>query len=168
MSAHDAFTVLPFCDQHHPSKVFAKMHLKIRQWQQDNAQNSFADIYSSQADLSDIHSRYIEPGGQFLVALSAAGDPLGFIGLAPTLPALGELRRFAVLPEYQGNGIGHRLCAEIIRWADDNGFVQIDLKTGPKEHAVGIYEKHGFETMETDPSDGGLIMTRFPRASDRR
>lgn len=156
------YVIKSFQDQPHPSRSFAEAHLKLRQWQQKTGENRFADITSSQTDLSDIQSSYIDTGGHFLVALDRDDSGImGFIGLVRTLPAQADLKRFSVVPKYQGHGIGYDLCKTMVDYADDLGYAQLDLTTGQKERAQGIYKKLGFIQTATDGDD--IMMTRYAK-----
>lgn len=125
-------------------KEIADLHLSIRRWQEANGQNSFSNINESQNDLLNIDSYYIQPGGTFLVARETNGEVAGFVGLRPIGAGDLQLKRMAVVPRFQQNGIGTRLCCEAIEWAKQNSVSRVTLLTNVGEHAKAIYEASGF------------------------
>jgi hypothetical protein len=84
----------PFDNDRVSDETIAALHLWIRRWQEDQGQNKFEDLYGSQADLSDITSKYIEPGGNFFVARDTKDESIaGFVGLRRTAEAEGRIKR---------------------------------------------------------------------------
>ncbi|MYB40510.1 GNAT family N-acetyltransferase [Candidatus Saccharibacteria bacterium] len=130
----------------HSSEEIARIHLSVRRRQEESGENSFRDILDSQKDLGDIPAQYLAPGGSFFIAENAEGSVIGFVGLKrdQSEPAVGILKRLAVLPEYRGRDIGYRLVGELVGWAKANGCGRIKLATGLTERAYGIYARHGF------------------------
>jgi N-acetylglutamate synthase-like GNAT family acetyltransferase len=64
----------------------------------------------------------------FLIARSRAGEMLGCVGLERH-GELGLLRSAAVLPGYQGRGIGDRLIRRILEHAAGEGVTEVALLT---------------------------------------
>ena len=65
------------------------------------------------------------------------------------------MHRFAVLPEWQGKGVGKRLLVWALEKADKHGFnCWVDVSEG----ALGFFEKLGWEqvgAVEVDLADWG-------------
>ena len=123
------------------------MHLKIRGRQEKAGENTYSNILASQEDLGNIAANYIEAGGQFLIAHSAEGEIVGFIGLQRKEPGKGVLKRLAVIEDFRGQGIGSALVKQAIVWAKSNDYENISLTTGEKERARSIYLRHGFRVI---------------------
>jgi GNAT superfamily N-acetyltransferase len=78
----------------------------------------------------------------------AAGKIAGFaIGDGKT----GELWVIAVLPEFEGQGIGSRLLAKVEDWLCSLGWQELWLWTSsdPKRRASAFYMKHGWIVSES-------------------
>ena len=150
----------PFDPARHSSQRTAELHLQLRRWQQQAGESQFADITSSQRDLGDIPANYLAGGGQFMVATDKQGEITGFIGLqkASGDPGVGILKRMAVMPKLQGQGIGSQLCHQIIGWVKADGWRKIQLRTGNRERATGIYWKQGFRVVGYDQNNNDVLM----------
>src|SRR5664279_4577852 len=64
----------------------------------------------------------------------------------------------SVAPRYQGRGVGFRLIAALVNWAQRAGFCELYLDTGADERARGIYRRHGFITLEFDEHHRDYLM----------
>jgi ribosomal protein S18 acetylase RimI-like enzyme len=127
------------------AQAIAKLHLQVRQQQEDSQENKFTDILDSQTDLINTQIYYVQPGGQFFIATDmASGAIAGFVGLRSDGHGQGTLKRLAVMPEYRRQGIGIQLVGELVRWAARHKYSKICLSTGVTERAKPIYEKAGF------------------------
>jgi ribosomal protein S18 acetylase RimI-like enzyme len=116
--------------------------------------NIFSDIYDTQADLAGLEQNYIVNGGNFFIARTEGGQLKGFVGLRNQGNGQAALKRLAVLPEFEHQGVGKALVSELITWARDNGFSKISLQTGGSEEAkTKIYEKVGFVVTGTVPKE---------------
>ena len=136
----------------------ADLHLEIRRWQEATGQNQFADIYDSQPDLRDALGYYVTPGGNFWFATTITGELAGFVGLKNEGDGIGSVKRLAVSPCYQGRGVGYRLIAELMEWAQRAAFCELYLATGVDEIAKGIYTRHGFVAIEFDEQHRDHLM----------
>ena len=136
----------------------AALHLEIRRWQEAIGQNRFADIYDSQPDLRDVLGYYVTPGGNFWFATTGTGELAGFVGLKNAGDGTGSVKRLAVAPRYQCRGVGYRLIAALVNWAQRAGFCELYLDTGADEKAKGIYRRHGFITLEFDERHRDYLM----------
>ena len=143
----NSINVTAFKEEMHSSSQIAGMHLQIRQRQEDTGENTFSNIMDSQEDLGNILAHYTEPGGQFLIAYSAEGEIVGFIGLQQRAPGKGVLKRLSVIEDFRGQGIGSTLVDQLIAWAKSNDYASILLATGEKERARAIYLRHGFQII---------------------
>lgn len=66
------------------------------------------------------------------------GNPTGFIALKETSKATAEIYVMGVLKEYHRKGIGKQLCLEIERYARENGYTFLQVKTVK----MGCYEEY--------------------------
>lgn len=95
-------------------------------------------------DLRDIDVSYVEPGGDFLLALHG-GELVGMGGLRPRSAQEGEIRRMRVRPDFQRRGLGRRILAELEERAGALGFRAIRLDTTEEQTAARrLYESAGY------------------------
>lgn len=107
-----------------------------------------------QPDILDIHSNYIDDGGNFWIALNDNGEVVGLIGLQKKNKEVAVLKKFFVYKDYRGNefGIGKKLYEVLLDFAKEQGFSKIILDTPSKAtRSHGFYKKVGFK--ETDKED---------------
>lgn len=153
----EAFRVELYDSECHPDKRIAQLHLRLRRWQEKIGENNFHDIYDSQPDLRSIAQTYLN-GGQFFVAKNQSDSIIGFVGLKGNDGRVATLKRLAVMPEYQGMGVGSRLVEALVRWSRTSGFEKIQLATGRQERARGIYEKYGFKVTGINKKSDDFMM----------
>lgn len=130
--------------------------------------------------LRHVDSEFLAVGGEFLVVtVTSDAEPVeservvGIGGYQPLayladtyeevgLPSLDasvadtcRVRSVAVLPEFQSNGIGTELMAELEERATGSGFEQVVLKTADSlKRARQFYESRGYRAVDgTDESD---------------
>lgn len=139
-------------------KAVVRHHLEVRMWQVGNGLNRFADFWDSVPDLSDPDGFYVAPGGNLWVAQrDAAPRVVGCLALQRTGLTSGEVKRFAVRPDCQGQGIGTSLVDALMGWARSAGYTDLTLTTGRRETARPIYERFGFSvTGEVPPTDWAM------------
>jgi GNAT superfamily N-acetyltransferase len=149
--------------------TIAILHLQVRRWQIAQGYARFVNsLYNSQADLNDIDNYYIKPGGNFWVARVTDGDVgiIGFVGLKREQEDKARLKRLAVLPTFQGRGVGTRLVQSAIDYASSSGIQEIHLATGRQETARPLYDKLGFVEVGVDePNNDYLMMLEVPELS---
>jgi GNAT superfamily N-acetyltransferase len=64
------------------------------------------------------------------------------------------MRGMAVLPSARGLGVGGRLVETVEQWTLKQGLNRIFLSTTPFLYAaIRLYEKHGFQRMDTAPHE---------------
>lgn len=69
--------------------------------------------------------------------------------------------RLTVAPDHRGNGFGQILCNKLLQTAMDNGATSVSLKVfADNEIALGLYQKLGFEPVETVSTEEVLYMQR--------
>ncbi|HSK47266.1 MAG TPA: GNAT family N-acetyltransferase [Coriobacteriia bacterium] len=74
-----------------------------------------------------------------------------------------QLRQVAVLPEFQGTGIGRLLVRELEQWARESGAREVWLNA--RDNAFPFYERLGYQfTGETFISE----LTKIPHRSMRK
>ena len=101
----------------------------------------------------------------FLLARLESGVSVGCAGLE-RYGDLGLLRSVAVLPEYQGHGIGAVLIRHLLSQAPSTGIAEVVLLTTDK--ADYFRKRFGFETAERSGYDTRLRDSRewsLPRCS---
>jgi GNAT superfamily N-acetyltransferase len=160
----------PFKGNQDTMATIARLHLEVRRWQVKMGYANFFDgILNSQADLNNISGYYIKPGGNFWTArISEEKEGIvGFVGLRKDNEHEAQLKRLAVLPEHQGQGIGSLLVAALVNHAREIGIRTINLSTGRQETARPIYERAGFIEFGIDElNDDYLMSLCLPKSTD--
>jgi len=81
-----------------------------------------------------------DPACRHLLAFEPNGHPIGTARMQPD----GHIGRIAVVEAWRKQGTGTRLVAALVEAAREVGLNSVDLDS--QVHAVGFYEKLGFET----------------------
>ena len=83
----------------------------------------------------------------------AGGDVVGTVTARPT-PAGVYVQSMAVVPAARGRGVGGRLMAEAVRFAEAQGAARLYLATTPFLHeAIRLYQARGFAFVPEGPHD---------------
>lgn len=112
-------------------------------------------------DLHDIEGTYLDTDGEFLVgevegeivAMGAFRPATGYITefLDGISENSAEIKRMRVAPEHQGNGYGTQIFSELEERAQERGYTELVLDTGPtQEAAKRLYEANGFEEQSRE------------------
>jgi GNAT superfamily N-acetyltransferase len=88
------------------------------------------------------------PVGAGWYRLMPAADP-GYGYVAEDIPELS----LAVLPGFRGAGVGTALLNGLVEQARQNGYRGISLSVDPRNAALRLYERSGFQYVKAD--DGG-------------
>ena len=83
---------------------------------------------SKDIDITQVESAYLTLNGCFLLAISE-NEIVGSIGVRALESVTAELKRFYVLREYQGMGIGLNLLKSAIEHTRKTGFSSLRLDT---------------------------------------
>lgn len=154
--------VRPFRGDYDEQISVAVMHQEVRAWQLAVGLTKwFGD--QSWSDLTRIWEWYIATGGEFWVATDGAtAQVIGCVAYRAHNWQTGSVKRFAVRPEYHGQGVGTALMETLVAWARRRRRVRVvTLSTGVTENARGIYERVGFRLDEENvfaPHDDDLHM----------
>ncbi|KWX69871.1 GNAT family N-acetyltransferase [Paenibacillus jilunlii] len=106
-----------------------------------------------QPDILDIHSNYINDGGNFWIALNDNGEVVGSIGLQRKTKGVAVLKKFFVYKDYRGKefGTGKKLYEALLDFAKKQGFSKIILDTPSKAtRSHGFYNKVGFKEIDKE------------------
>ena len=106
-----------------------------------------------QPDILDIHSNYINDGGNFWIALNDNGEVVGSIGLQRKTKGVAVLKKFFVYKDYRGKelGTGKKLYEALLDFAKKQGFSKIILDTPSKAtRSHGFYKKVGFKEIDKE------------------
>jgi ribosomal protein S18 acetylase RimI-like enzyme len=100
-------------------------------------------------DLRNVTETYLESGGEFLVG-EADGKLVAMGALMRTGPASGEIKRMRVERNYQRQGFGSRLLAQLEARARELGYrrLRLDTTTG-QTAAQALYLECGFTKIGT-------------------
>jgi len=100
-------------------------------------------------DISDIVRAYEGQNGAYLVA-EQDGRIIGTIGFHAVDRDFAKLRRFYVLTEYQGKGIGKALLERAIGLCKDKGYKAIiTISEVSLKRAFDVYTRAGFKVFKT-------------------
>jgi GNAT superfamily N-acetyltransferase len=103
------------------------------------------DPEKTDADLNDLESTYIKPGGRFDVMVDDIGRIIGSVGLLRIDSRTVELRKMYLLGTARGKGLGRRLLAHAIDESRLLGFARITLETQSRlTTAIEMYTRAGF------------------------
>lgn len=112
-------------------------------------------------EVRDLPGEYSPPGGRLLLARSGAKFA-GCIALKGVTPAVCEMKRLYVRPEYRGRHFGRILTLCLMDEARGIGYDQMRLDTLPSmTGAIALYRSLGFETIppyRNLPVPGALFM----------
>lgn len=112
------------------------------------------------ADLADIESSYLSPGGAFDVLVDSSDRVVGTVGVFVLGGGRCELRKLYLVGECRGRGLGKRLLRRAIECARERGFARIELDThSALTTAAALYESYGFR-----PCDPHHVSDRADRA----
>lgn len=85
-----------------------------------------------------------------VIAEATAGEPVGTGRLLPDA----HIGRMAVLKPWRRCGVGSALMEALIAAARERGFRAIELSA--QTHAIGFYERFGFEVVSDEYPDAGI------------
>ncbi len=105
------------------------------------ARQSFA------CEMEGFPGRYAPPGGDVVLA-RLDGKAAGAIAFYRFNDSIAELKRFYVLPEMAGHGVGGALFDVALKHARDvgYGFIRLDTLKG-MEHARRLYARYAFNEI---------------------
>lgn len=97
-----------------------------------------------ESELSQLPGDYAPPEGCLLLAF-VQGEPAGCVALRQFAPAICEMKRLYVRPNYRGLNLGRKLAEALIQEARVRGYRKMVLDTVPAmQAAIGLYESLGF------------------------
>jgi len=103
------------------------------------------DPDSTDTDIKDIESSYLERGGVFLVLEEKDGSLIGAYGLYRLDEQTCELRKMYLQKDYRGRGLGRMLMEDALSQARRLGFKRIVLETASVlTEAIALYKSYGF------------------------
>ena len=118
-------------------------------------------------ELRNLPGKYAPPGGTLLLAHDLAqpnGAAVGTAALRPLTDTACEAKRFYVLPQHRGKGIGKALLQRLLDEAYSVGYREIFCDTLPQlAEARSLYESSGFQETapySDDPTPGVIYFRR--------
>jgi putative acetyltransferase len=111
-------------------------------------------------DIDDFQHSYVENGGAFLV-ICEGERIIGTGALRRLEESVGEIKRFWLLPQYHGQGLGHQMMQHLLAVAREKCYTRVRLETSPayQARAFAFYKKMGFIEIPRygdDPDDVGM------------
>ena len=99
------------------------------------------------ADLDNIEGVYINNRGDFIIGMIKE-EIMAMGALHKVSENRGEIRRIRVRQDYQGQGYGSKILAELIERARELDYTELCLDTlADNAPAQGLFEKGGFMEM---------------------
>jgi len=97
-------------------------------------------------DIDDINANYMNrPGNHFWVAVTAADQVIGMVGVQHYDEGSGEIRRLRLHKDYRNQGISRRLVEAALRYCLEHQYLKITLDTYlERGHAVPLFEKYRY------------------------
>jgi putative acetyltransferase len=113
-------------------------------------------------ELADLPGDYAPPAGRLLLA-ECEGRLAGCVALHQIEPAVCEMKRLYLRPEFRGKGMGRTLTETAIHEARRIGYKRMRLDTVEPvmKDAVALYRKRGFKEIapyRPNPMAGTLYM----------
>lgn len=159
-SDRPAISVRPFADDDQVSvaRIFHDVML-TRYTEPENQYHTPWRVYAAKrlrTDLADIEGAYVQPGGNFWVAVATSKDGqqriAGIIGLERKDENVGEVRSVFVDVDHHRLGVGRALMTALIEWAKTHSFSQLFLTTTAENNqSRGFYESMGFHFEPHSP-----------------
>jgi putative acetyltransferase len=115
-------------------------------------------------DMDNIQQNYFNQDGIFLITLHEQ-EIIGTGGIRRLEEDICELKRFWLLTEYHGKGLGLRMIRELLSFAREKGYTFIRLETDPnaQKRAVEFYKRLGFKEVPiANASDDEDILMEMP------
>lgn len=102
---------------------------------------------SFEEEMASLPGRYAPPRGDILIAY-VDGKAAGAIAFYPLERTIAELKRFYVLPEMAGRGVGGALFDAILHLAKERGYSHIRLDTlKGMTYARSLYARYAFRQI---------------------
>ena len=99
-------------------------------------------------EVVSLEQVYGPPDGVLLLAL-VDGAPAGCVAMRRIGNRICEMKRLFVSAEYQGLGLGKRLCEALLRKSQDRGYRLMRLDTGDLQtEAQSLYRSMGFKEIK--------------------
>jgi ribosomal protein S18 acetylase RimI-like enzyme len=127
-----------------PTDIPALFAVRIATWENDHGKEELAALGITEGAVRDL----LACGSHRGWLCEVDGDVVGFaMGNQET----GELWVIAVLPEYEGRGIGRRLMERVEEWLSSRRWKRIWLTThlDDRHRAVGFYRNLGWKDWKT-------------------
>lgn len=84
----------------------------------------------------------------FIIGIDEKYDKVVCYGCVWMIADMGDITNIAVLPAYQGQGLGERTLELLITLCEENNMSVINLEVKQQNTpAVSLYKKHGFEEV---------------------
>ena len=84
-----------------------------------------------------------------LLLATVDSEPAAAVGLVDLGEGVCEMKRLYARPQYQGAGLGRRLCERLIKDAAESGYAIMRLDTLQRlKPAIALYKKLGFVETE--------------------
>ena len=116
-----------------------------------------------EAELQKFHVMYGSPNGLFLLAYSGE-SVAGGVGLRTLELNICEMKRLYVYDQFKGEGIGRKLCEQLIDQGKNLGFKAMRLDTLARmKPAISLYTDLGFEEIAPycfNPDTTAVFMER--------
>ncbi len=110
-----------------------------------------ADLRARYGEAQDGYApmNLISDASPFVIALDAAGVPVGCATFRPYDATSAEVKRMFVAPVARRRGLAAQILTAVEAWAREEGFATAILETGIHQHeAIALYHREGYADTE--------------------
>ena len=103
--------------------------------------------------LYDPETHVLNGGGRIFLAATETNEIIGTLALIAAGPDEFEMAKMAVSDDFQGRGVGRRLCVAAFEWARSVAAIRVWLESNRiLTPALHLYESVGFREIPLAPS----------------
>ena len=107
------------------------------------------DYQTSELDLAEFDSTYLESRGTFEVVVDEARKVVGTAALQVISDDTCKLRKMYLMPNVRGQGLGRKLLTHVVSKARELGFEMLTCETTHRmKEAIPLYESFGFRRVD--------------------
>jgi GNAT superfamily N-acetyltransferase len=135
----ESFSIVLATEAHHYAKALPLIQAYLLHLNED------VSFQNPNAEMQDLQVAYGPPNGRLLL-MCHGSKAVGCVAYKTIAPAVAEMKRLFVLPQFQGQQLGRQLAEAILGVAKDDGHHTMVLDTIERlAPALKLYKSLGFE-----------------------